>query len=85
MASKLELFYFDACPYCHVVMNKLAELGIKSVEMHNILEDSSAMQRLVSDTGRRTVPCLYVDGAPKHESKEIIVWLEQNAKVLRES
>ena len=29
-------------------------------------------------TGRRTVPCLYIDGRPMFESRDIIRWLNDN-------
>jgi glutathione S-transferase len=36
---------------------------------------------MTSVTGRGTVPCLFVDGAPMFESAEIVAWLEQTFAV----
>lgn len=41
------------------------------------MEDKASLDRLVQDTGRRTVPCLYIDNQPMHESNDIVDWLTQ--------
>ena len=74
--KKLELFYFPQCPFCQIVLRKLNELNIE-VTYHNIMEDKASLDRLVQDTGRRTVPCLYIDNQPMHESNDIVDWLTQ--------
>lgn len=79
--AKLEYFYFDACPFCQMVDRTINELKIE-VNYRNILEDEANLERLVKDTGRRTVPCLYVDNKPMHESAQIIYWLKENADQL---
>ena len=38
--------------------------------------------RLIKDTGIATVPCLYIDGRPMHESEDIVSWLEEHADLL---
>lgn len=77
----LALYYFDACPYCQFVMDALERLEIQ-VEMCDIHADINHLNKLVNDTGRRTVPCLYIDGRPMHESADIVRWLEANASKL---
>lgn len=32
----------------------------------------------MNDTGRRTVPCLYIDNQPMFESQDIMEWLRDN-------
>ena len=32
----------------------------------------------MKQTGRNTVPCLYIDGKPMFESRDIAAWLETN-------
>lgn len=81
---KLELFKFDSCPFCVRVMMKLDQLNIK-VEMRDILSDPESYQRLVNDTGRRTVPCLYIDGKPMFESADINAWLVENSDKLEKN
>lgn len=78
---KLEFFYFDSCPYCQLVLRTLEKHKLK-FDFCNIHENSSHLERLTKDTGRRTVPCLYVDNKPMHESADIVAWLEQNQSLL---
>ena len=73
----LELFYFDSCPYCQLVLRALKDLKIEVV-YRDILADSQSMNRLLKDTGRKTVPCLYIDQKPMHESADIVAWLKKN-------
>lgn len=82
--KKLELFYFEACPYCQIVLSKINKLNLK-VELLNIRENQDYLKRLVSDTGRQTVPCLYIDNNPMHESAEIALWLEENMDNLQKN
>ena len=74
---KLEYFYFDGCPFCSMVEREIKSLNIK-VDYCDIYGDSAHLDRLVKDTGRRTVPCLYIDDEPMFESRDIIQWLKQN-------
>jgi len=80
-SPKLQLYYFDACPYCQMVLEVIEELNI-NVELCDIRADQRHLNKLVTDTGRRTVPCLYIDGQPMHESAEIARWLKANAAKL---
>lgn len=83
-APKLELFKYDTCPFCLRVMSVIDQLGIK-VEMKDILMDKANLQRLMGDTGRRTVPCLYIDGKPMFESADIMNWLSENSDKLEKN
>lgn len=78
---KLELFYFKACPYCQIVLQALDSLKLK-IEHRDITKNEADLNRLVADTGRRTVPCLYIDNQPMFESAEIVNWLQMNAEKL---
>jgi glutaredoxin len=73
----LDFYYFDACPYCQKVMRVINSNNIK-VNFKDIYEDTNHLQKLIYITGRKTVPCLFIDGHPMHESSDIIVWLEKN-------
>lgn len=73
----LDFYYFEECPYCQRVIRTIKKLNIL-VNWNNIHEDSKHMNFLVDATGRRTVPCLFIDGKPMHESLDIIEWLETN-------
>jgi glutaredoxin len=81
--KKLELYYYDECPYCQIVLQALDETKLRSnVTMKNVRQDPKNREQLVKDTGRGTVPCLYIDGKPMHESKDIAAWLRTNAQNL---
>jgi glutaredoxin 3 len=79
--KKLELYYFDECPYCHIVLEAIDRLNLRSqVKFINTIRDPKAKKKLIDDTGRGTVPCLYIDDHPMHESRDIIRWLESYAR-----
>ncbi len=79
--EKLELYYYEECPYCQIVLRALDDTGMADkVELRNVRRDPAHKAKLVADTGRGTVPCLYIDGKPMHESRDIAAWLHQRAK-----
>ena len=80
-APLLELYYFDSCPYCQRVLNIINELKIK-VDYKDIHDDINEMHKLLYITGRKTVPCLFINGDPMHESLDIINWLKTNQETL---
>ncbi|WP_127716618.1 glutathione S-transferase N-terminal domain-containing protein [Halobacteriovorax sp. HLS] len=84
MYQKLELFYYDACPFCQYVLGTINKLNVK-VDLCNIQEDQKCYERLVQDTGRRTVPCLYIDNKAMFESSDIMQWLEDNQEKLEKN
>ncbi len=73
----LDFYYFDSCPYCQRVMRVIDELKI-SVNYMNIYENTNNMEKLIYITGKKTVPCLFIDGVPMHESSDIMEWLQKN-------
>ncbi len=77
-AHHLALYYYYSCPYCQLVLSAIEDLDLE-VELRDIRANKEHLDKLVSDTGRRTVPCLYIDGKPMHESAEIVKWLHENA------
>ena len=81
---QLSLYYFFTCPYCTNVLECITELNLK-VEKCDIWKDEQHRQKLIDDTGSKTVPCLYVDGKPIRESSEIIRWLNENADNLEKA
>ena len=76
-APELDFYYFDACPYCQRVI-KVIEANKIKVNWIDIHENLNSMQKLLHITGRKTVPCLFIDGTPMHESLDIIKWMESN-------
>ena len=80
-APLLEFYYFDSCPYCQRVLNIITELNILVI-YKDIHGDINEMQKLFYVTGKKTVPCLFINGDPMHESLEIIAWLKSNQDTL---
>jgi len=79
--KKLDLYFFPQCPYCQIVMSALRVTGLENaVEFHDIIDNPAERQKLIKDTGRATVPCMYIDGIPMHESKDISDWIHKYAK-----
>ena len=77
-SAELVLYKYDSCPYCRRVMQVVDRLHI-SVRMADIRQDPAARDHLYQQTGRHTVPCLFIDGEPLFESADIISWLESQA------
>ena len=84
MKYQLDYYYFPSCPFCQRVAGVIQDLNIK-VELHDIMANQADLEKLVKDTGRRTVPCLYINDKPMHESDDIIKWLKQNEKDLEKA
>ncbi len=74
----LQLYFFYECPFCQIILNKIEQLNLK-IELLNTRENPEHRQKLINDTGRATVPCLYIDNTPMHESADIINWLDTNS------
>lgn len=77
----LELFKFDSCPFCARVQSRIAQLGIEGVRMRDTLREPDANAELIQRGGKRQVPCLFIDGQPLYESRDINAWLEANVAV----
>lgn len=76
MDSKLELYYYDSCPFCYRVLTYLDSTDIK-ITLKNTLENPTYREELLETGGKTQVPCLVIDGAPLYESEDIINWLEK--------
>lgn len=80
----LDYYYFDACPYCQRVSNVINKHKIK-VNYKNIYDDPANLKKLATVTGKKMVPCLFIDEKPMHESLDIIAWLEKNLAQLEKN
>lgn len=84
--KKLELYYYPQCPYCQIVLTALRVTGLENqVTYYNTLEEPERREKLIKDTGRATVPCLYIDNKPMHESRDIADWLHKYAHEIQHS
>jgi glutaredoxin len=77
-ARDLVLYKFDACPFCAWVQRVVAQLELP-VSMRDTRADPAARAELSRRTGGSQVPCLFIDGQPLLESRDIITWLEAYA------
>jgi glutaredoxin len=73
----LELYKFDSCPYCQHVFRVVEQRRVP-VRYRDIYEDTAAAAKLVEVGGLDQVPCLFIDGRPLYESREIGAFLERN-------
>ena len=81
----LELYYYNQCPFCAMVVSKIKSLNLESkITFKNVLENPEFKNFHYEKTGRNTVPCLYIDGEPMFESSDIVTWLEKNQKKISE-
>lgn len=82
---KLELFYYDECPYCQIVLEAIDEQELNAkIILCNVRKNTQFRDRHMKTTGRTTVPCLYIDDKPMFESRDIARWLESNRKKISE-
>lgn len=84
MTPTLELYYFPACPFCQMVIGMVKQLNLK-IEYKDIYKDQENLNKLIQDTGKKTVPCLYIDGNPMFESRDIMQWLSDNQNQLEKN
>ena len=82
--KKLALYYYDECPYCQIVIRTLHEMKLtEHVTMNNTRQVTAHREKLMKDTGRTTVPCLFIDDKPMFESRDIARWLHDYAQTLK--
>ena len=82
--KKLDLYYFEQCPYCQIVLSAMRVTGLEEkVTLLDIHEDHKFKEKLIQVTGRGTVPCLFIDDKPMHESRDIADWLHRYARELQ--
>ncbi|MGE0713759.1 MAG: glutaredoxin family protein [Planctomycetota bacterium] len=74
----LELFKFDACPFCRRVQQAIERLGVEGIRYRDTMKEAGANEELVRRGGMRQVPCLFIDGRAMYESAEIVRWLEEH-------
>jgi glutaredoxin 3 len=62
-----------------MVLKKIKDLNLSDkIQFKNVLENSDLRAFHLEQTGRTTVPCLYIDDKPMFESSDIMSWLENN-------
>lgn len=83
--KKLELYFFPQCPYCQIVLSALRVTGLESnVTYYDVIDEPHRKEQLIKETGRGTVPVLFIDGKPMRESKDIAAWIHSYAKEIQD-
>lgn len=78
--SKLALYHYETCWFSGKVRSTIGALNL-SIELRDIHVDRAHHQRLITEGGSGTVPCLYIetdDGGVQwlYESSDISSYLE---------
>ena len=72
----MEFFYYEDCEYSQIVLNTIANLGIKDKFIFkDIRENKKFAKELTNVTGNETVPCLITDTGPMKEAIDIREYL----------
>ncbi len=61
--EKMVLYFFNSCPYCHVVINNLNKKGIM-IEARDIKKNPQYNMELVQGGGQAVVPCMRIENEP---------------------
>ncbi len=80
---KLQLYYFNECPFCRRVLKVINNLNISKIELCNVHENPKHAEYHFNKTNRNTVPCLYINEVPLFESLDIIDWINQHQSELK--
>ncbi|MGY0399422.1 MAG: glutathione S-transferase N-terminal domain-containing protein [Ostreibacterium sp.] len=91
--EQLTLYFSPYCPYCHRVLNAMAELNLNpnlatvdagGIILKNTISDNEAAKTLKAGGGKSTVPCLRIQYDNHiqwlYESMDIIDFLRKNLK-----
>lgn len=71
----LLLYMFDGCPFCQRVLDQAKKQNL-TLPMRDIHRDAQAQSELVRVGGKKTVPCLFINGEPLYESADIVAFLQ---------
>jgi glutaredoxin 3 len=74
---KLELFYFESCPFCQKVL-RFMEGKNYNIILKDIHSADKYRDELDGIIGKIQVPCLVIDGTPMLESDDIITFLKND-------
>lgn len=81
---QLELYYFEQCPFCQLVLSVIEDEKLTSfIDYKDTQKNPDDREYLISVTGRATVPCLFIDKKPMHESRDIASWLKDNSSTIK--
>ena len=77
----MELYYYEDCEYSQIVLNTIANLGIRDkLKFKDIREIPGYAKELADLTGNEIVPCLVTKAGPIKEAVDIRKYLVSNFK-----
>ena len=76
---ELVLYKYDACPFCRYVMSAVVDLKVP-MTYRDTRREPEARAKLIEVGGKSQVPCLFVDGVPLYESRDIVNFLRDIAQ-----
>jgi len=77
----MELYYYEDCEYSQIVLNTIANLGIRDrFKFKDIREIPKYAKELTRLTGNETVPCLVTKSGPIKEAVDIRKYLVSHFK-----
>ena len=59
--SKITMYVTGSCPYCKMAENLLRTKGVQDIEKIRVDLNSEQRHKMMTKTGRRTVPQIYID------------------------
>lgn len=59
--TEVKIYRTTYCSYCDMAERLLSELGVEYDEI-DVTEDPETRQKLVEQTGQKTVPQIFIDG-----------------------
>jgi len=61
LSMKIEIFTLPVCPKCHLLMDKMEEIGVKFEEL-SMSDPKSATELLMNDIYTNVTPVLFLNG-----------------------
>lgn len=58
---KIVMYSTQVCPYCQMAERLLRQRGVQDIEKILIDKDPARREEMMTRTGRRTVPQIYID------------------------
>jgi glutaredoxin 3 len=74
--NSLVLYVKYNCPYCKSVLNYIKHHKIEITIKDATLQENATY--LITKGKKSQVPCLFIDGEPLYESRDILVYLMNN-------
>ena len=78
--SPVKMYTTGFCPYCVRAKALLKSKGVGNIEEIRIDNDPAQREEMMRITGRRTVPQIFIDGAPVGGSDDIAA-LDRDGKL----